>query len=568
MLVRTATLFAVIGLGCAAPQTTPTIQPTARLVRVPPPGTIGPRVVVDTETEFLTTDVAVWYVLIYTGGRQNDKLHLEWRNPAGAIAQENDFTQVREGAQQRVLWRMQILGAPAASAPGEWHVDLSANGQRIADSSFKISAPAESTVSIASRPVMPQATLGAPYYFQLAAHGGTPPYRWTASKGLPLGLAISQDGTISGTPQRRGTFGVVLQVHDSAGNSLTRTLGIPVGIEAFSNIHAEPRNLLRAATPDPCSQSASVTDFSANDPSVVLATTLDAPAGREGRIEWLNSRGEVVQVNRITKAVEHKECLVRALPLAGHRAAQVPGDWRVRLFWSDAEVFTLRFTVNAAPTAATAAPTRGGRVALLIANQRYDKLPAGRSAAGDLDALANALGQDGFDVIRVADANLEGLRQIERTLDGKLQTGDTALIYYAGYAARTAGDEWLLPVNFDPADSRPMQTRAYSSIRLLQWLEDSKAALRFVMLDSAAPPGQADETPGELLGEVDESTALVYSRSASPAAFARALADVVSKPDADARSVLGIDLPKAVGRGPAPMSIIGGGADFVFRQVK
>jgi hypothetical protein len=70
-------------------------------------------------------------------------------------------------------------------------------------------------------------------------------------------------------------------------------------------------------------------------------------------------------------------------------------------------------------------------------------------------------------VVRVSDANLENLRLIEHTLDEKLQPGDTALIYYAGYDARSGGDDWLLPVNFDPSDTRPMQARAYSALRLL-----------------------------------------------------------------------------------------------------
>jgi hypothetical protein len=568
MRACTAALLAAVSLACAEPQPQQaTIQLTGtRLVRIPPPGIIGPRVVVDTESEFLTTDPAVWYLLTYTGGHKDDKFHLEWRNPAGAVVQEDDFTQVREGNQTRVNWHLPIAGAAAASTPGDWKADLSANGQNIASNEFKISAPPESPVNVVNRSVLPQGTLGMPYFLQLTARGGTPPYRWTASKGLPAGLSVSEKGTIAGTPERRGTFGLVLEVRDSGGNSVTRTIGLPIGVIAASDIHSDSRNLLRAAASDPCSQSASVTDFSASDPSVVLAATLEAPVGREGRVEWLNPRGEVVQVNRVTKAAERKECLVKAFSLAGHRAAQLPGDWRVRLFWADAEVFTLRFTVNAAPATTATAPARAGRVALLISNQRYEKLPAGHAPAGDLDALSNALRQDGFEVIRVADANLEGLRQIEQTLDGKLQTGDTAFIYYAGYSARAAGDAWLLPVNFDPADARPMQSRAYSAIRLLQWLEDSKAALRFVVLDSAAPQGQPDENPGELLGEVDDSTALVYSRSSSPAALTRALAEVVAKPDADARTVLGIDLPKASGRGLAPMAIIGGGAEFVFRQ--
>jgi len=303
---------------------------------------------------------------------------------------------------------------------------------------------------------------------------------------------------------------------------------------------------------------------------------LEAPRGREGRVEWLNPRGEIFQVDHVSTAVESRGCVVKTLPLAGRKAAQEPGNWRVRLFWADAEVFTLNFTVTPGKAgtgraaAIPATPARSGRLAIVIDNLRYDKLPPQNSPLTALDALANALHQDRFDVILVSDASLDNLRQIERTLDEKLQAGDTALVYYAGFDARTAGDDWLLPVNFDPADSRPMQSRAYSAVRLLQWLEDSKAALKFVFLDSAPPPGQPNENPGAVLAEVDESTALVYSRNPLPGAFTRALAEVLGEPDVDARTVLGVDLPKLASRtgssGSAPVAILGGGADFVFRQ--
>jgi hypothetical protein len=79
------------------------------------------------------------------------------------------------------------------------------------------------------------------------------------------------------------------------------------------------------------------------------------------------------------------------------------------------------------------------------------------------------------------------------------------------------------------------------------------------------------------MGEVDEATALIYSappgaaKAAGPAAgvFARALAEVLDKPGMDARTALQLELPKAVARiatpSPAPVAIIGGGADFAFR---
>ena len=78
------------------------------------------------------------------------------------------------------------------------------NDQGIAQSTFKISAPPEIVVPDASHTALPEGTVTVPYLFQLTARGGTPPYKWTATKGFPNGLTLSGTGTLSGTPLRRG----------------------------------------------------------------------------------------------------------------------------------------------------------------------------------------------------------------------------------------------------------------------------------------------------------------------------------------------------------------------------
>ncbi len=563
-MIRAAMVFLLAALWpCSA-----AIQVTAsHLVRTPPPGILLPRTPVEDESEFLTTDPTAFFLLIYSGGAENDKIRLEWRNPTGVLVQQNEHTHLPGVPQTRMVWKLVIAGGPAAAAPGNWQVRLFSNGQGIATTDFHIVAPPDTALNIVTRTLLPDATVSAPYFLQFNARGGKPPYRYTAAKSFPAGLTLSSEGTVSGTPLRRGSYRATVEVKDAAGNSVVRTMGIGVGAMAASNVRAGAHNLLKSGGSGACSATGSVTDFSASDEAVVLATTLEAPRGREGRIEWLNPRGEVLQVGRVTKAAERQECVVRSLPLAGHRAAQLPGEWRVRLFWADLEVFTLKFTVSPSKTVAATAsgPARTGRIAILIGNQSYQKLPAVPAAGAGLEGVANALQQDGFEVVRAGDADLDNLRSIEHTLEGKLQTGDTALVYYAGYDARSGGDDWLLPVTFDPSDTGPMQSRAYSALRLLQWLEDSKAGLKFIFLDGAPAAGQPGENPGAVMGEVDESTALVYSRSAAPGAFARALAQVLIKPEMDARTALGIELAKAV-PSPSPVAILGGGADFVFHK--
>jgi hypothetical protein len=50
----------------------------------------------------------------------------------------------------------------------------------------------------------------------LVATGGKGPYTWTAT-GLPAGLALGSDGTLSGKPARKGAFTVAARVTDATG---------------------------------------------------------------------------------------------------------------------------------------------------------------------------------------------------------------------------------------------------------------------------------------------------------------------------------------------------------------
>ncbi len=66
---------------------------------------------------------------------------------------------------------------------------------------------------------LPPAAVGTPYSFQLAAAGGTAPYRWKKTAALPRGLKLSASGLISGTPNARrvppGSYPISVRVKDS-----------------------------------------------------------------------------------------------------------------------------------------------------------------------------------------------------------------------------------------------------------------------------------------------------------------------------------------------------------------
>lgn len=160
---------------------------SSRVTRIPPPGVLTTRLHVETESDFLTTDPAAYYLVTYNGGHAGDKIRVEWRNPLDAVVQQSNHVQVTDGGPIRLSWKLLIAGSPAAFAPGKWQVRLFWNEQGVATTDFRISNPSESVVTIASHTLLPAATIETPYFFQMVARGGAPPYQWTATKPLPPG---------------------------------------------------------------------------------------------------------------------------------------------------------------------------------------------------------------------------------------------------------------------------------------------------------------------------------------------------------------------------------------------
>jgi hypothetical protein len=80
---------------------------------------------------------------------------------------------------------------------------------------------------VVSTPRLPVARQGRPYFVQLQATGGEPPYRWTLTAGpLPKGLHLEPTGSIRGSPRQPGRATAALRVTDANGLTTTERLGL------------------------------------------------------------------------------------------------------------------------------------------------------------------------------------------------------------------------------------------------------------------------------------------------------------------------------------------------------
>jgi hypothetical protein len=67
------------------------------------------------------------------------------------------------------------------------------------------------------------ARVGTPLNLVLIAAGGAPPYLWSTTDPLPIGLTFNSSGVLSGKPTAPGTTTLLITVHDSSSSTLPAT---------------------------------------------------------------------------------------------------------------------------------------------------------------------------------------------------------------------------------------------------------------------------------------------------------------------------------------------------------
>ncbi len=128
-----------------------------------------------------------------------------------------------------------ISGTPPAQAAGQSMVSAAvtdAKGAK-ANQTFALNivlAPLQITANL------PTGTVGTGYSGSFSASGGVAPYTWSGN-GLPAGLSLAADGTVSGTPQAGGTSSAAVTVKDSRGTTANGTFPITIGLPAGPGVN-------------------------------------------------------------------------------------------------------------------------------------------------------------------------------------------------------------------------------------------------------------------------------------------------------------------------------------------
>src|SRR5215469_4941356 len=123
------------------------------------------------------------------------------------------------------------------------------------------------------------------------------------------------------------------------------------------------------------------------------------------------------------------------------------------------------------------------RVALVIGNGAYQKVPALPNPPRDANDVADALQQLGFKVTRLIDGDLAQMNRALIDFAAAAARADTAIVFYAGHGIEAGGQNWLIPVDAEIASDADASKRAIS-LHQVQGLVEKTNGLGLIILDA------------------------------------------------------------------------------------
>jgi hypothetical protein len=169
-----------------------------------------------------------------------------------------------------------------------------------------------------------------------------------------------------------------------------------------------------------------------------------------------------------------------------------------------------------------------GRIALVIGQSAYRAVTPLPNPANDAKAIAQLLGDAGFEVLAAADLSQNELREKVGDFAARIAAkgpDTTALVFYAGHGLQIDGENFLVPVDIDPKREADIPLQAVRLNDILNTLTSVPSKARIILLDACRnnPFPGINKTAGHGLAIVDAKVGAAgtfVSYSTSPGAEA------------------------------------------------
>jgi len=137
----------------------------------------------------------------------------------------------------------------------------------------------------------------------------------------------------------------------------------------------------------------------------------------------------------------------------------------------------------ALPWAHGAAPTDGGKIALVVGNGAYPSAPL-RNPVGDARAVADVVKQLGYNVTLRENTTLRDLVEAFRDFSLRAASASVRMVFYAGHGVQAKGRNYLLPVDADPRSEDDVVTQSVDVGGFVDRLSALKTGTNIVVLDA------------------------------------------------------------------------------------
>jgi uncharacterized caspase-like protein len=124
------------------------------------------------------------------------------------------------------------------------------------------------------------------------------------------------------------------------------------------------------------------------------------------------------------------------------------------------------------------------RVALVIGNSAYQKVPVLRNPVNDASDLSASLRRLDFDVKTITNAGYDDMRQALIDFGRQAREAEIAVIFFSGHGVQIDGENWLLPVDAQLAAARDAANEAID-VKSVADAASGASRLGLVMLDAS-----------------------------------------------------------------------------------
>ena len=157
------------------------------------------------------------------------------------------------------------------------------------------------------------------------------------------------------------------------------------------------------------------------------------------------------------------------------------------------------------------------RIALVIGNGDYKSSPL-TNPVNDARAMADALKETGFTVIRKENASLKEMTLALRDFGDKLKKGGVGLFYYAGHGMAIKGRNYLIPVDAQIEREDEIAFNALDANAVLDKMESAGNRLNLVILDACRnnPFARSFRSASQGLAQMDAPVGTLVSFATAP----------------------------------------------------